>query len=509
MSIPPFDAGTASPPKAGSFLRLSPAPTVALANHRRPSSPLSCISISSPIIISPIITTTTTSSPYTRPPPSTTASSSSRRLHPLSSRAPEDGPYQDIPLVPIISNASSLLTTSTSLQRPEPLYHPSCRAPGQNLHRRRTSQGRSLFTSVRSSVRAPSSRLWNPVNYVPRTTVVTAPRPPPLSAHSDSQRDAYPLLTVPEQRRSRQQPSPSSLLVERSIADTESGRVSIGLPPGHRRSGNWDTIDMGDSSGTPGRGETISRPDPALLRHNEFAPQETKATTGPGFDPTGNNDLPRQVQPQHLFRAQTFASFPSANGNNSSTNGAAGGEADAAEELAWGPAHPCFPHMNPHVPTSSPEYQNTRIIRIRRDWMLRGDLAPTFSNLYPEILDPLLPEQEFRKIISKVNDELILAFDPYSLRNWIDGAIGLLSGWIWDDLGASGVKSRLRSVERWLEDWNAQVGAAEGVKIWDLRSTGYTCLDIQIPDPKVGIVESEPASAPPTRPSTAGIRNPD
>jgi hypothetical protein len=158
--------------------------------------------------------------------------------------------------------------------------------------------------------------------------------------------------------------------------------------------------------------------------------------------------------------------------------------------------------MNPHVPLQSEEFTTTRIIRIRRDWMVKGDLAPTFSNLYPEILDPILPEQEFRRIIAKVNGELVKAFDPFSLRNWFDSAMGLATGWIWDGLGFAGIKTHLRNVENWLEKWNREVGAKDGVRIWSLRRTAYMTLDIQIPDPKVGIVNPEDASIPGTRPHT-------
>jgi hypothetical protein len=135
--------------------------------------------------------------------------------------------------------------------------------------------------------------------------------------------------------------------------------------------------------------------------------------------------------------------------------------------------------------------------------MVKGDLAPTFSNLYPEILDPLLPEQEFRKVISTINDELIKAFDPFSLRNWIDSALGLLTGWLWEDIGAPGIKSHLKRVEDWLERWNREVGEKDGVHIWSLRRTAYMSLDIQIPDPKVGIIPSEGGpSLPGTRPNS-------
>ena len=164
-----------------------------------------------------------------------------------------------------------------------------------------------------------------------------------------------------------------------------------------------------------------------------------------------------------------------------------------AEELSWGPSHPCFPHLNPHVPLNSPEYETTRVIRIRRDWMIKGDLAPTFSNLYPEILDPLIPEDQFRTIVGKINTVLSQAFDPYSRRNWIDSVLGLMTGWLWDDLGAGGLKRQLTNLEAWLEQWNREVGVRENVKIIPLRRTGYMTLDIQIPDPQVRVIgEDDP-----------------
>lgn len=90
--------------------------------------------------------------------------------------------------------------------------------------------------------------------------------------------------------------------------------------------------------------------------------------------------------------------------------------------------------------------------------MLEGDLAPTFSNLYPEILDPAgVSEQDFRTLIEKVNKELIKAFSPWEVRNWLDGIVGLLTGWVWDDIGATGMKGRLKTVEKYLEDWNVEM----------------------------------------------------
>ncbi|KAI9811962.1 MAG: ras modification protein erf4 [Phylliscum demangeonii] len=176
------------------------------------------------------------------------------------------------------------------------------------------------------------------------------------------------------------------------------------------------------------------------------------------------------------------------------------------DEYAWGPSHPCFPHLNPHVPVSSPLYDSTRVIRIKRDWMIAGDLAPTFSNLYPEILDPLLPEDQFRQIVGHLNKELVLAFDPWRWRNWLDVTLSALTFWLWDDLGLTDVKRRLKAVEAWLERWNVDVGMKEGVVIVPLRRTAYMTLDIQIPDPHVGIDGSSESGVSP--PSTMPLQQP-
>ncbi|KAJ1335075.1 Golgin subfamily A member 7/ERF4 family [Microdochium nivale] len=165
----------------------------------------------------------------------------------------------------------------------------------------------------------------------------------------------------------------------------------------------------------------------------------------------------------------------------------------------WGPQHPCYPHLNIHVATDSAEYTTTRIIRIRRDWLVQGDLAPTFSNLYPEILDPAgISETEFRRVVEKLNSELVPIFNPYNWRNILDGVLGLVTGWIWDDLGLTNTKSRLRSLEDWIEKWNSEmektIGAEDGSlapKIVPLRRTGYMNLDIQIPDPEIAPAVSE------------------
>lgn len=182
-----------------------------------------------------------------------------------------------------------------------------------------------------------------------------------------------------------------------------------------------------------------------------------------------------------LKHTMTRASIPldrpaSMHSRRRSTMETAGeGEADmddAVSEYQWGPLHPCFPHPNPHVPLISPLYDTTRIIRIKRDWMVVGDLAPTFANLYPEILDPLIPEDTFRELIRKVNTELIAAFNPLSFRSWFDTVMGVATFWLWDDAGFTAIKKRLSNLEQWLEEWNRRVGVKEGVRIIPLRRTG-------------------------------------
>ena len=185
--------------------------------------------------------------------------------------------------------------------------------------------------------------------------------------------------------------------------------------------------------------------------------------------------------------------------NNNNINNDA---SSTIEDYPWGPNHPCFPHLNPHVPLSSPLHASTRIIRVRRDWMPHGDLAPQFANLYPEVLDPLMSEEQFRRVVEHVNGELAEAFSPFATRSWVDAAIGALTGWMWDDLGMTGAKKRLERLEAWIETWNrewgrrgrgrAQNGDGDGNKdgmvsseeedVWivPLRRTGYLTVSIFI-----------------------------
>ncbi|GKZ47394.1 ras modification protein erf4 [Aspergillus brasiliensis] len=409
--------------------------------------------------------------------------SSPRPPRPLRHRSPPSGPLGRFPL-----RKRLLSRHKRTLHYPRPRLKKLLLIPREA----------SAFGVIRSTHIPPHPPISSPQRLPPKHDFHIGERVPGYLPQFCARRrcdSQTPSITFPATPRSRRPtPSPNSLLVERSQGETESGRSSIAVPRGQRRSGAFDDQlvlrEMSESGVSNGAPEV----------KNPRAPERAHlgldfAVDGPG---PLHDDRPRHIQSQSSLRSQShIASIPS---NTGAQNG---GEADVAEELAWGPAHPCYPHINPHVPIGSEEYMTTRIIRIRRDWMIKGDLAPTFSNLYPEILDPLLPEQEFRKVIATVNDELIKAFDPFSLRNFIDSALSLLTGWIWEDIGAPGIKSHLKRVEAWLERWNKEVGAKDGVHIWSLRRTAYMSLDIQIPDPKVGIIRSEGIpSLPGTRPSS-------
>ena len=329
----------------------------------------------------------------------------------------------------------------------------------------------------------------------------------------------YPLLTLPEQRQNRHSGSTrASLQVERSgslnvnrislprsvsidIARRKSGDSPLPktkLDKGKGRAVEYDEENLEATqlkkkvNGSRKRGESILNLPTVPVSGLSFDKGRRRATMstdleqGPpvSYQPGGTSNLPNNASNTSLGTGIG----PALSSNNTSIIGSDGPPANPAEE--WGPQHPCFPHMNPHVPLSSPLYQSTRIIRIRRDWMLEGDLAPTFSNLYPEILDPAgVSEQEFRRVIDKVNAELIPAFNPWSLRNIFDGFMGLLTGWVWDDLGLTGVKARLRNVERYLEEWNREMegktkeGAGSSPKIVSLRRTGYMNVSHASPFP--------------------------
>ncbi|KAI0440340.1 Golgin subfamily A member 7/ERF4 family-domain-containing protein [Xylaria telfairii] len=408
-------------------------------------------------------------------------------------------------------------------------------------------------------------RLWNPTNSTPRLppAVITRPArtprkrrpstpPPPAIPLNHPSLDAtripddqgatsagdYPLLTLPEQRQSRRlTPSPtptrSSFQIEERL--NEGKRVS--LPSSVRHSYDIKRALDAPSGVGPGsgltklksiessfadthrkRGQGVARPRVVsfgLVHAEDAEPPALKIDKGKGKAVMSSPDdaHPPRVLSTDLERGpavldqqhnRSTLSIPSGIGSaiTSSNSSIIGDPNQPGLGDEWGPQHPCFPHLNPYVPLNSTEYQTTRIIRVRRDWLIAADLAPTFSNMYPEILDPAgISEQEFRRVIEKLNGSLIPIFSPYSWRNILDGVLGVLTAWLWDDFGFTNVKTKLNELERWIDNWNAEMekttGSEEGAiapKIISLRRTGYMTLDFQIPNPEVSISNSEPAS---------------
>ena len=378
--------------------------------------------------------------------------------------------------------------------------------------------------------RLSAGRLWNPTNSTPRTfnqpqaaklqtrrrkdsesaEVIAVPLhhpdigSPKLEAAAGGE---YPLLTLPEQRQKRHSASTrASLQVDRSGSSSGSANrislprsVSIDL---QRRSGELSPkIDKGKGkaveedhpevkkvTGIRKRGQSISRLPAAGISF------DTSRSRAKGKEPATMMSTDLERGPAQVYNANgrntpkphnpSNASNASLSPTNTSIMGDDVGPLSPSEE--WGPQHPCYPHLNPHVPRTSPLYRTTRIIRIRRDWMIEGDLAPTFSNLYPAILDPAgVSEQDFRTLIARINKELIRAFKPDGWRNVFDGIMGVITGWVWDDMGFAQIKGSLRKVEGVIEQWNREKEGKAGreeldaglvPRVVSLRRSGYMAV---------------------------------
>ncbi|GKT53494.1 putative conserved hypothetical protein [Colletotrichum tofieldiae] len=467
--------------------------------------------------------------------------------HTRSSSSSTTSSLYSLPQRPVQSPLSLLLVSP-------PLLLKEALATSQSLAQAllQTPRRQDPFSTVppRRLPHLSAARLWNPTNSTPRLPdkpvrkrrPSTPPPPavplshPTLDPSSVDPADPlgigagdYPLLTLPEQRQTRHSTSNrTSLQVDRS----GNAEHRISLPPSFRHSYDgrrsadpsptFPDLDSGPADDKEGasaeppvesqltglwnHGQSASSPlirDFAITLNTDKG--KGKAVMEQRTESQGrgaSKDLERG--PDVLPRPSNVSAGDGIGSAISSSNSSIMGEElppDLGEE--WGPQHPCFPHLNPHVPLDSPEYQNTRIIRVRRDWLIEGDLAPTFSNLYPEILDPAgLSEQEFRRVIDKLNGELIPIFSPYNWRNVVDGLLGLVTGWLWDDLGFTGVKARLKRLERWIDQWNTEMEKTVGnedssmaPRIISLRKTGYMTLDIQIPDPEIAPAPSTPGGS--------------
>ncbi|EGR50685.1 uncharacterized protein TRIREDRAFT_104978 [Trichoderma reesei QM6a] len=427
-----------------------------------------------------------------------------------------------------LASATAAASASASASH-QPAHPGPPKAPHNPASHKRNQH--SIFRTLATSGAAPtrlqrlsSARLWNPTNSTPRSPSNSHKRRPssPIEApvrlqhpgldQSTNTADPnvtgagdYPLLTLTEHRQARHSSS-TPISFQLDLSGTENKRVS--LPSSVRAS--YD--ERRSQTLSPTRFDRQSRTSGDFTRESPPLTRTPKVDKGKGIM-MPENDEPGQSYARDLERGpdvmdhRRFSNISIGDGIGSaisSSNSSIMGE-EVQPDLgeSWGPQHPCFPHLNPHVPSDSAEYAKTRIIRIRRDWLLQGDLAPTFSNLYPEILDPAgIPEPEFRRIIDKLNKELIPAFDPYNPRNVIDAFLGLVTGWLWDDFGMTGIKSRLNNLEAWIENWNREkektTPSEEGIlppKLISLRRTGYMTLDIQIPDPEIAPAPSSTGAA--------------
>lgn len=306
-----------------------------------------------------------------------------------------------------------------------------------------------------------------------------------------------------EKRKSKGTLTPSPTFPEESSEETEAG-------PSTRPSRAVQEVDIAQAGAVP----RLRRRDERINPHvtvTELGSQSSfqKLDKGKGKavmtasdeneqQPTTSFDRDLERGPEDHERRASAGSIDGIGSAISSSNSSILGDPDEqADDDEWGPQHPCFPHLNPHVPVDSSEYVNTRIIRIKRDWLLEGDLAPTFSNMYPEILDPAgLSEVEFRRVIDKLNSELVPIYNPYNVRNIVDGVLGLVTGWLWEDFGLTGAKARLARLERWLERWNKEMEKTAGgddnivpPKIVPLRQTAY--MTVSIPSPSISWVSTD------------------
>ncbi|EFY93375.1 hypothetical protein J3458_007172 [Metarhizium acridum] len=446
-------------------------------------------------------------------PPSSSPTQTPARDKPANRRLKAHSQQPAYPLASLDHAAEPAAAAVAALNPPQPSVHGQVYKSSliQSPFRPRT---RATTDPAHRLRRLPAARLWNPTNSTPRLPPPQKRRPssPPFPAlplkhpaldRSLDIRDPvttgagdYPLLTLSEQRRSRySQSTPLGFQLE--LGGTSDHRIS--LPRSVRasyegkRSVHRTSTHLG-ATAEQGHDQHIEEASVAYPSAKSKGKQ--KATMAPESEDARrpySKDLERGPDVMD-HRASNISAGEGIGSALSSSNSSIMGEdvqPDAGEE--WGPQHPCFPHLNPHVPLDSVEYATTRIIRVKRDWLVAGDLAPTFSNLYPEILDPAgVSEQEFRRVIEKLNGELIPVFDPFTFRNVLDSVLGLVTGWLWDDFGLTAAKSRLNNLEKWIERWNQEMektmASEEGIippKLIPLRQTGYMTLDIQIPDPEI------------------------
>lgn len=259
---------------------------------------------------------------------------------------------------------------------------------------------------------------------------------------------------------------------------TETDPSQVPDPPPIPQDPYTDNTDAHSQYSTSRRESRASLPINRRPSHHSFRSRGSKRNSR--VDLNAPPDVPPLPQSQATGGATRVS-------HESAASGAEGSEGE--EDFVWGPSHPCFPHPNPHCAPDSEEAKTTRVIRVRRDWLQAGDLYPQYANIYPEILDPLVTDEDFRFLISNINARVKAAFDPYSTRAWLDAFMGVASGFVWDDLGLTGAKKGVKELERFIDGWNAEK-AREGkeVRLVQLRRTGFMGLDFVVPDPGIDVV---------------------
>lgn len=292
-------------------------------------------------------------------------------------------------------------------------------------------------------------------------------------------------MSVQEQRQTKNNTSRPSLQVEFG-----GRRRSTGLPKSieERRSGTTTptaaaVIDRKGKGKAPATdfdeeddyyGKHLPHPD----YYNMAADVQTASAHNPTNDSYNDGGFDGLAPALHLTHPDNL----SLNSSNTSVHSL------PSDTSGWGPQHPCYPHPNPYAALGSSLAHSTRIIRIPRSYMVCGDLAPTFSDLYPELLaDAGISEDRFRRSVEELNALLIKVFSPRGGRNFVDGMLGLMTGWVWDDIGQLAVKQGVREVEALIERWNGELETIKAEGRWiGLRKSAYMSLDIQIPTPDIG-----------------------
>ncbi len=70
--------------------------------------------------------------------------------------------------------------------------------------------------------------------------------------------------------------------------------------------------------------------------------------------------------------------------------------------------------------------------------------------------------------------------------------MGIATGYFWDDMGLTGPKKGMKSLERFVDEWNRKAQAdGRDVRMVQLRRTGFMALDFVIPDPGIDVAGGE------------------